>query len=548
VEQKSSFDSRSIMVIVLCMAFWFGWQHFYLDKKYPDATLPTADSTSSPEASKSNPTHERVLSQPSAHAPVVSDSEDRSAAQGPETFWNYEDGVWKITVSSLGGRVSQVELKKYTDRESKPIILVSNQEPGYLLDDVQVSGGVNPNFSKLNYKITSLSKEAVELTATSAGMTLKKTLTVVPDKYIIHDQTVVSGNTAAVRMVSTQISQPAPKEGQSTGSFLNRGAGVDIQEYFFSHGTKTNRHTVTFANSQDKNYDQTNFASLGSRYFTTLLFNRGNVFPAGESDRKEGYSQLVLKYPVLDSAAPIVLTFDAYAGPKLLNQLKAVDDQAAQVVDFGFFSWIALPLLELMKFFYHIFSNYGIAIIALTILVRGLTFPFTYLSFKSMKSMQRIQPELARLKEIHKNNTQVLHQETMKLMRDNKVNPAGGCLPLLLQLPIFWALYQVLQNSIELYHSPFVGWIHDLSLKDPYFVLPVLMCITMVIQQRLTPNTMDPAQAKIMMFMPVMFGFLMMSLPAGLTLYIFVSTLFGILQQLFMMRDRNAAPAVVRRA
>jgi YidC/Oxa1 family membrane protein insertase len=162
--------------------------------------------------------------------------------------------------------------------------------------------------------------------------------------------------------------------------------------------------------------------------------------------------------------------------------------------------------------------------------------------------MQRIQPELARLKEIHKNNTQVLHQETMKLMRDNKVNPAGGCLPLLLQLPIFWALYQVLQNSIELYHSPFVGWIHDLSLKDPYFVLPVLMCITMVIQQRLTPNTMDPAQAKIMMFMPVMFGFLMMSLPAGLTLYIFVSTLFGILQQLFMMRDRNAAPAVVRRA
>jgi YidC/Oxa1 family membrane protein insertase len=208
-----------------------------------------------------------------------------------------------------------------------------------------------------------------------------------------------------------------------------------------------------------------------------------------------------------------------------------------------------MTILELMKILYKAFNNYGIAIIVLTILVRAVTFPFTYMSMKSMKAMQRLQPEMKRLKEVYKDNTQAFNQEMMKLYKENKVNPAGGCLPILLQMPIFWALYQVLQNSVELYHSPFIGWIHDLSIKDPFYVLPVLMSITMVIQQKITPSTIDPAQARVMMFMPVFFGFLMMSLPAGLTLYIFVSTLFGIIQQILMLQDRgkDQQVALVRR-
>lgn len=163
--------------------------------------------------------------------------------------------------------------------------------------------------------------------------------------------------------------------------------------------------------------------------------------------------------------------------------------------------------------------------------------------------MQKIQPEIARLKEVYKGNTQALNVEMMKLMRENKVNPMGGCLPLLLQLPVFWALYQVLQNSIELYRAPFFGWITDLSMKDPYYVLPVLMGLSMFVQQKITPSTMDPAQARVMMIMPIMFSFLMFGLPSGLTLYIFVSTLFGIIQQMIMMRDKNeSGHVVVRRA
>ena len=126
-------------------------------------------------------------------------------------------------------------------------------------------------------------------------------------------------------------------------------------------------------------------------------------------------------------------------------------------------------------------------------------------------------------------------------MRDNKVNPLGGCLPMLLQMPVFFALYQCLGQSIELYQAPFFGWIHDLSLKDPFYVLPILMGISMYIQQKITPTTMDPAQAKIMQFLPVVFSLMMVSLPSGLTLYIFVSTLFGIIQQQIFMKDRKSA-------
>jgi YidC/Oxa1 family membrane protein insertase len=162
-----------------------------------------------------------------------------------------------------------------------------------------------------------------------------------------------------------------------------------------------------------------------------------------------------------------------------------------------------------------------------------------------MKVMQKLQPQMNAVRERYKDKSNEeklqMNAEIMKLMKENKANPVGGCLPMLLQLPVFIALYQVLGQSIELYQAPFGLWIHDLSIRDPLFVTPVLMGITMFIQQKITPSTMDPQQAKIMMWMPVIFSFFMISLPAGLTLYIFVSTLFGIIQQFVFLRDRKPA-------
>lgn len=217
---------------------------------------------------------------------------------------------------------------------------------------------------------------------------------------------------------------------------------------------------------------------------------------------------------------------------KNYDALIALGDNLHLSVDFGFFAVLAVPILRGLQFIHKYIPNYGIAIILLTILIRLITFPLQYKSFKSMKKMQLIQPELAKIKEKFKDEPQKMQKETMDLFKKAGANPLSGCLPLLLQMPFFFAIYKVLYSSVELVGAPFYGWIHDLSIQDPFYVLPILMGIAMLAQQKLTPQTtVDPTQQKIMMFMPVVFAFIMKSLPAGLVLYIFVSTVVGIAQQ-----------------
>ncbi|MBM4304760.1 MAG: membrane protein insertase YidC, partial [Deltaproteobacteria bacterium] len=170
-------------------------------------------------------------------------------------------------------------------------------------------------------------------------------------------------------------------------------------------------------------------------------------------------------------------------------------------------------------------------------------YPLTQKSMKSMKAMQKLQPKIAELKEKYKDDQKKLNEEQMALFKTHKVNPAGGCFPMLIQLPVFIALYAVLGNSIELFHAPFFGWIHDLSTKDPFYIYPVLMGIAMFLQQKMTPSAgMDPTQQKMMYFMPVIFTFMMINLPSGLTLYIFVSTILGVVQQVSMKDKQGVVP------
>lgn len=222
---------------------------------------------------------------------------------------------------------------------------------------------------------------------------------------------------------------------------------------------------------------------------------------------------------------------------KNYDELISLGDNLHLSVDFGWFAILAVPTLRALQFVYKFIPNYGIAIILVTILIRLITFPLQYKSFKSMKKMQIIQPEIAKIKEKYKDEPQKMQKETMDLFKKAGANPLSGCLPLLLQMPFFFAIYRVLYSSVELVGAPFYGWIHDLSIHDPFYVLPVLMAAAMFAQQKLTPTTtMDPTQAKIMLFMPIIFAFIMKSLPAGLVLYILVSTVVGILQQMIVYK------------
>ncbi len=231
-----------------------------------------------------------------------------------------------------------------------------------------------------------------------------------------------------------------------------------------------------------------------------------------------------------------VATYLIYLGPKDYDILKSIGYKLSSVIDFGWFDPIAKPLLLIMKWFYKYIPNYGIVIIILTILIKIVFIPLQHKSIESMKQMQKLQPEIERLRKLYKDDKERLNRAIMDLYRQYKVNPFGGCLPVVIQIPVFFALYKVLLYSIELRHAPFMFWIKDLSSKDPYYVTPILMGISMFFQQKITPSVGDPKQAKMMLFLPVVFTIMFLNFPSGLVLYWFVNNLLSIAQQLYENR------------
>ena len=228
-----------------------------------------------------------------------------------------------------------------------------------------------------------------------------------------------------------------------------------------------------------------------------------------------------------------------YAGPKEYDLLKALNVNLQENIDFGWFMFgtlslvrvLAEPMFILLNFINDFVGNFGISIILLTLLIKTAFIPLTHKSYKSMKAMQAIQPQIKAIQKKYKDNKEKLSRETMALYKEHQINPLGGCFPIFIQIPFFIAFFNILYTSIELRHAPFMGWIMDLSAKDPYYILPVIMGVSMFIQQKIQPNTMDPKQARIMLFLPIIFTFFFMSFPAGLVLYWLFNNLFTITQQ-----------------
>lgn len=246
-------------------------------------------------------------------------------------------------------------------------------------------------------------------------------------------------------------------------------------------------------------------------------------------------------------------TVTLYTGPKDLDQLDAAGHSLRRALDLGWFTVVALPLLQLLRFTYRFTGNHGVDIVLLTVLIKVLFYPLTKKSFQSMKAMQKVQPEMERLRAAYKDKPEQMNQAVMELYRKHKVNPLGGCLPMFLQLPVFIGLYNALLNAVELRHAPFVGWIQDLSAPDrlgdfqlPFVtgagipVLTLIMGASMLVQQKMTPTaTADPMQQRMMMLMPIVFTFMFINFPAGLTLYWLVNNLLTIGQQYLINRQED---------
>jgi len=229
-----------------------------------------------------------------------------------------------------------------------------------------------------------------------------------------------------------------------------------------------------------------------------------------------------------------------YIGPKSTPVMKTLHAGLERSVDYGWFAVIAKPLHDLLLWFHGMISNFGLCIILLVVLIKALFFWPTKKSYESMAAMRKLQPEMKRLKEMYGDDRQKMGQETMAMYKKNKVNPLGGCLPMVIQIPVFFALYKTLLVSIEMRQAPFFGWIHDLSVMDPYYVLPVLMGASMLVQQQLNPTPPDPMQAKIMKFLPVVFTFMFLFFPSGLVVYWLVNNILSIIQQWYVMRKMKA--------
>jgi YidC/Oxa1 family membrane protein insertase len=232
------------------------------------------------------------------------------------------------------------------------------------------------------------------------------------------------------------------------------------------------------------------------------------------------------------------IKYNLFIGPKDYTLLKKQGISLQEAVEFDSFipglKWLSIGLLIFIKFLYQYISNYGVAIIILTILIKVIFWPLGNISYKSMKEMQKIQPKVAALKEKFKNDQAQLGQATMALYKEHKVNPLSGCLPILIQIPVFIGLYNTLLYAIELRQSPFFWWIQDLSAKDPYYITPIIMGATQFIQQKMTPTVGDPMQAKIMLIMPVVFTFIFLNFPAGLVIYWLLNNILSIGQQVYI--------------
>ncbi len=463
--------------------------------------------------------------------------------EGTEKTITVDTGRAVYHFSNRGGVLRKLLLPQYKNDEGKTVNLVAH------------SGGARWPLSleaddeNLTYLLQNafyeVSTESLILSPSQPTGTLKFTLRH-PSGLQVERQFTFHHNQFLVD-VKTDIQAPAlAAKNLQYQVFWGPGMGGRVSsqtDYFVFSGPTTFVNEERIENPEDeipgviRHKGELKWTSFQNKYFAVALIPQTGI-KAGLVKKQDDDVYVGLELESVQSAATV--SHQLYAGTKQLEILENSGHKLVRLLDYGWlgnkFAFLVKPLLKTLQYFYGVTHNYGWSIIILTVLIKVLFFPLTHKSFKSMKGMQKIQPYVKVIQERNKGDRQKMNQEMMDLYRDHKVNPLGGCLPMLLQIPVFIALYHALFFSIELRGEPFFGWITDLSQQDPYYVTPVVMGATMYLQQRLSPSVADPMQQKIMFFLPIVFTFLFMSFPSGLVIYWTVNNLLTIAQQFYIYR------------
>ncbi|WP_029654938.1 membrane protein insertase YidC [Marinobacter daepoensis] len=477
-----------------------------------------------------------------------------------DRFVTVTTDVYRLKIDRVGGNVVESSLLQYDESldSEQPLKLLTNTRTRTYLLESGLIGRDGPDGSKAGnapvFQSESAGYELAEgqdeitvdlVHTTSSGVAITKRYHLARDSYQIdvrylidnRSETPWQGNFTG-KIVRDQAPDPTSQASMGIRAYLGMVVSTPEDPY----------EKYDFEDLSEKRVNQpvTNgWLAFLQHYFLTAWVPERDQKAQYQTTRRGDLHVMGFVYPATTVApgesAEVGAT--AYVGPKIIDRLEALAPNLDRTVDFGWLFFISLPLFYILEWFYALVGNWGVAIILLTVLVKAVFFHLSATSYRSMAKMRAVAPQLTRLKELYGDDRQRMSQEMMALYKREKINPLGGCLPILVQMPVFISLYWVLFESVQLRHAPFMLWIQDLSQMDPYFILPILMGASMFIQMSLNPTPPDPMQAKIMKLMPLIFTVFFLWFPAGLVLYWLVNNILSISQQWYITRKIEAETA-----
>lgn len=555
-------EKRAVLAIVLSLAVVVVWSLFFAPgpPAPPPSDLP-GSSPGEPPVGAKTPQQEAASGSGAITPPVGTPEPPAVSPSSQETLVMVHTGVARFTLTSQGAGVKAAQLQAYRST------LVKGAPP---IEIAPVPGATTVPLTAelhMDQRVTSLGQVAFTPSQTEVTLSANQ-----PEGMVTFRGELGNGVTVHRQYrfrydnytfeVSTWVEGLKPPAGSSM--LLLWGPGLLRHTNDVARQGQTAEHPRSYVSGKvlheapkkvgerQLEQGQVTWTALSDTYFAAVLMPQEPAGDAVVARRLEGDAlEIGLRTPL--NSEQMRQTVRVYVGPKSQPLLEAAEPSLGKVIDLGFFSPLARPMLQFLHLLKGLVHNYGVTIILATILIKIAFWPLTQTSYRSMQAMQKLQPRMKELQVVYKDDRQGLNRATMQLYRENKVNPMGGCLPMVLQIPVFFAFYNALLYSIDLRHAPFVCWekelwwigrgICDLSVHDPSYVTPVLMGVTMFIQQKMTPVTGDPAQAKVMQFMPLIFLMFFLNAPAGLVVYWLVNNVLSIGQQSMVNRARAAEVA-----
>ncbi len=524
-------SQRNILLIALALVSFLLFQQWQVAKNPAPQATQQAQSTGA------------------APAPSFSDELDPTPAQNvaakAKTITVSTD-VLTLSIDTLGGDVVSAKLNQYSEELNSPesFVLLQNTQGHQFIAQSGLVGPQGIDVTSNNRPAYQVSADSftlaegqdelrIPMTYQANGIDYTKTFILKRGSYavdVVFDVANNSGSEATLGMYA-HLRQNLLDSGGNLAMPTYRGGAYSTSDVRYKK--------YSFDDMKDRNLSApndvtVNWVAMIQHYFASAWIPRDEPQAQLYSRVINNLGDMGIRTPNQTIANGDKAEFEAtlWVGPKLQDQMAATAPNLDLVVDYGWLWFIAKPLHWLLSVIQTFVGNWGVAIICLTFIVRGAMYPLTKAQYTSMAKMRMLQPKLQAMRERIGDDRQRMSQEMMELYKKEKVNPLGGCLPILLQMPIFIALYWALMESVELRHSPFFGWIHDLSAQDPYYILPLLMGASMFVIQKMSPTTItDPMQQKIMTFMPVMFTFFFLWFPSGLVLYWLVSNIVTLIQQ-----------------